>query len=131
MERLRNEIKSLKASMPIAGSLVDTYFYIKTSSNSYSDGQRVNYTARFIPVNPADGLGITEMSVYCEALASTQPWVQDNPVYLDIDTGYYTNGSGEAQYDGDFVATGYGSYTVQITVAIYSTVPGSIQIDFS
>lgn len=129
LEKVDNEIKSLKASMPVAGSMLDTYFYTKVSSAVYPDGATANYRVRFIPADPSGGLGITNVYTYCESLASVSPWSQYNPVYLAVDSGYYKNISGEAVFDDSFSSTGYGTCEVRITAAVSSTVPGSIKIE--
>ena len=131
IDRLQNEIKSLKTSMPIAGSLLDTYFYTAVFTHDYNDGDTAHYTTIFTPANPAGGIGLTSMYTYCEALAQDAYWSQFNPVFLAISEGYHVNGSGQATYDGNFYAAGFGTYTVRVTVSVYSTVPGSLSISWS
>ena len=130
LDKMQNEIRSLKSSMPIAGSLLDTYFYTAVFTHNYNDGQETNYTVKFTPVNPADGIGLTAMYTYCEALAQDAYWSQYNPVFLSIDEGYHVNSSGQAVRDDTFTASGFGTYTVKVTVSVYSTVPGSLSIDW-
>lgn len=131
IDRLQNEIKSLKSSMPIAGSLLDTYFYTAVFTHDYNDNDQANYTVKFTPANPAGGIGLTSMYTYCEALAQDAYWSQFNPVFLSIKEGYYVNGSGQVAFDDRFIASGYGTYTVRVTVSVYSTVPGSLSISWS
>lgn len=131
LERLRNEIKSLKAGMPIAGSLLDTYFYTSVFTHNYNDNDEARYTVKFTPVSPDDGIGLTAMYTYCEALAQDAYWSQYNPVYLAIDEGYQVNSSGQAIKSDRFIASGYGTYTVKITVSVYSSVPGTLSIEWT
>ena len=131
MVKLENEIKSTKTAMPVAGSLVDTYFYSKTETATYPDNTPISYRVKFVPSNLAEGIGLTNMYNYCELLANDSYWSQFNPVFLDIDEGGFINSSGEYVYTGSFNASGYGAtYTLRITVAAYSTVPGSVMIEF-
>lgn len=131
INKLENEVKNTKTAMPIAGSLVDTYFYSKTETATYPDNTQISYRMKFIPSDPANGIGLTNMYNYCELLANDSYWSQFNPVFLDIDEGGYVNSSGEYVCDGSFNASGYGdTYTLRITVAAYSTVPGSVMIEF-
>lgn len=132
INKLDTEIKNIKAAMPIAGSLLDIYFYNKIETASYPDNTSISYKVIFSPTMPALGIGLTNMYNYCELLANDTYWSQFNPVFLDIDEGGYINSSGEYVYEGSFSASGYGdTYTLQITAAVYSTVPGSIRIEFS
>ena len=131
MERLKNEIVSLKASMPVSGASLDTYFYTKTVSASFPDNTTVNYLMKFIPSNPSEGLGLTEMFEYCEGIATTSPWSQNNPFFLSVLNGYSVDSSGNAVKDGGFTASGYGPFDTKITVAVYSTVEGHIEITFN
>lgn len=131
LTRLKNEIKDTKASMPIAGSLLDTYFYSKTDSEVYIDNTTGTYKVRFIPTLPDEGLGMTDMYTYCEVLASNAPWSQYNPVQLFIREGGYVDSNTEYVYEDDFTASGFGNFTLRITAAVYSTVPGHIEIEFS
>lgn len=131
VEKLQNEIRSLKTSMPIAGSLVDIYFYNEVFTKVYPDNTTAHWTAKFIPTNPSAGLGFTIMYEYCEALASDPRWAQFNPVFLSISEGYYINGSGHAVIDDSFSSSGFGDYTVKVTISVYSTVPGSLSIEWS
>ena len=131
VQRLRNEIKSLKTSMPVAGSLLDTYFYSTTViSTSYPDGSTVRFRIKFNPITPADGLGMTELFEYCESLADNAPWSDDNPVFLSVQNGYFVDGNGSAVREDTFSTTGMGTFKARITAAVYSTVPGNIEITF-
>ena len=131
VQRLRNEIKSLKTSMPVGGSLLDTYFYSKTIvSNSYPDGATVNYRIKFNPVTPADGLGMTELFEYCEGLADNSPWSDNNPVFLAVNNGYFVDSNGSAVKENSFFMSNFGTFKARITAAVYSTVPGNIEITF-
>lgn len=131
INKLENEVKNTKTAMPIAGSLVDTYFYSKTEIATYPDNTPISYRVRFIPASLTTGIGLTNMYSYCELLANDSYWSQFNPVFLDIDEGGYLNGSGEYVFESSFNASGYGAtYTLRITSAVYSTVPGSIVIEF-
>lgn len=129
LEKIGDEIKFLKSSMPIAGSMLDTYFYTKVASATYSDGATAHYRVKFIPADSSLGLGITNVYNYCEGLASSSPWSQYNPVFLSVSNGYYKNSAGEAVFDDQFTNSGYGSFEVRVTAAVSSTVPGSIQIE--
>lgn len=131
VQRLRDDIKALKTSMPISGSLLETYFYTKTSSATYADGATAHYTIKFVPTNPQNGLGITELFEYCEGLATGGQWAQYNPVFLTVFEGYYVDGNGNAVRDESYQSTGFGTYEVKVTASVYSTVPGNIQITFS
>lgn len=132
LSKLDNEIKNTKTAMPIAGSLVDTYFYSKTDTAIYPDNTTVSFKVIFTPIDSSAGIGLTNMYSYSELLANDSYWAQFNPVFLDIDEGGYVNSSGEYVYEGRFGASGYGdTYTLRITAAVYSTVPGSIRIEFS
>ena len=131
LERIQNEIKSLKASMPISGSLIDTYFYTEVFTNTYNDNQQANFTIKFTPMDLDNGLGLTIMYEYCEALANDAYWSQFNPVFLSIDEGYYVNSSGQAVKDDSFTASGYGAYTVRVTASVYSTIPGTLSIEWT
>lgn len=129
LERINSEIKQLKSSMPVAGSLLDTYFYTHTATATYNDGVQAKYKIKYTPVFQDEGLGMTEVFVYCEANTSDPDYSQDNPIYLSVEEGYYVE-SGSATNDDYFTATGFGTYEVKITVAVYSTVPGTIEILF-
>lgn len=132
LTKLENEIKSIKTSMPIAGSLLDTYFYNKVEVANYPDNVTASYKVKFVPLDSSSELGVTSMYTYCELLALDGYWSQFNPVFLSIQEGGYVNNSGEYEYTGSFFASGYGdSYDLRVTAAVYSTVPGSIEIEFS
>ena len=131
LERIRSEIKSLKTSMPIAGSLVDIYFYNEVFTKSFPDNTTAKWTVKFTPANPSAGLGFTIMYEYCESLASDSYWAQFNPIFLAISEGYYLDNSGNAAKDDGFVSSGYGNFTVKVTASVYSTVPGSLSIEWS
>lgn len=131
LERLQNEIKSLKTSMPIAGSLIDIYFYNEVFTKDFPDNTTARWTAKFTPINPSDGLGFTVFYEYCEALASDPYWSQFNPVFLAISEGYYVNQSGQAIRDDAFSSSGFGTFTVKVTISVYSTVPGSLSIEWT
>lgn len=130
LERLQGEIKSLKSAMPIAGSLLDTYFYTSVFTHDYNDGDLSKYTAVFTPTMPEYGLGVLSLYVYCESLSTDPRWSPYNPVFLSISEGYQVNNSGQAIRHDSFRATGFGTYTVKVTVSVYSTVPGTLSIEW-
>lgn len=131
VERLRNEIKSLKTTMPIAGSLVDTYCYTQSSSAVFPGNTRASYTMKFKPTFPENGLGLTEMFEYLEVYSSDPYWSQFNPIFLSVLNGYYKDANGNAVKDWGFTYGNNDDYTVKVTVAVYSTVPGDIEISFN
>lgn len=130
LEKLQNEIRSMKSSMPISGSLLDTYFYNSVFMRDYNDNEEVHYSVKFTPVTPADGIGLTALYTYCEALTHDPYKSQYNPVFLSIDEGYHVNSSGQAVRDDQFFASGFGTYTVRVTASVYSTVPGTLSIEW-
>lgn len=130
LEKIENEIKATKSSMPISGSLMDTYFYNKTElSPAYQDGYIASFTVKFTPTNIAAGEGITNLYEYCELIVSDSYWSQFNPMYLNINQGYYMK-DGIAQFDDSFFAAGYGNYNIRATISVFSTVPGSVSIEW-
>ena len=130
LERLQNEIKSLKTSMPIAGSLIDIYFYNEVFTKDFPDNTTARWTAKFTPTDPSAGLGFTIFYEYCEALSSDPRWEPYNPTFLSISEGYYVAQNGEAARDGGFYSSGFGTFTVKVTISVYSTVPGSLSIEW-
>lgn len=127
---LVDDIKALKSSMPVAGSLLDLYFYTKTEISPDYSGGTSNYTTKFVPDNPEEGLGLTEMYKYAEQLAKSDPWAQYNPIFFSISDGYGVDQDGSAARSDSFESGGI-VYNLKITVTVYSTVPGHIEIEFS
>lgn len=131
LERLQNEIKSLKTSMPIAGSLIDIYFYNGVFTKDFPDNTTARWTAKFTPTDPSAGLGFTIFYEYCEALSNDPHWVPYNPLFLAISEGYYVTQSGIAARDDGLMSAGMGTFTAKVTISVYSTVPGSLSIEWS
>lgn len=128
---LRDKTKALKCSMPVAGSLLDIYLYTKTASATYPENTYVHCKVKFVPDNPADGLGITEVFYMLECFAEGGYWAQFNPIFLTVHEGYYKNSNGEAQVDEEASFAGFGGYEAKVTVCVYSTVSGHIEIELS
>lgn len=128
---LRDEIKSLKSSMPIAGSLLDLYFYSETTTVTYQENTHVYCEVKFVPDDPSEGLGITEVFYMLECFATGGYWSQFNPIFLTVHEGYYENSEGEAQVDEEASFAGFGDFETKVTVCVYSTVPGHIEIELT
>lgn len=131
MQQTSDEIKAIKSSMPIAGSLLDLYFYSKVeTSGSYPDGATAYYRVKFVPLDPAGGLGLTELTEDGSFLASSAYWSQFNPLGFTVKRGYKVDPDGSASIEDGFFTAGYGEFNVQVTASVYSTVPGTIEIEF-
>ena len=132
-KKLNDEIKSLKSSLPVSGSLVDTFIYKKTVTKTLRDGESYTCTARFIPTNQGINEGIIEMSIYAENWLSSPSWVQYNPVGAQIVTGYRTRSAGYAEsYVWGAQSTGDGyNWEARVTATVYGTIEGEIEFIWS
>ena len=132
LRKLENDMKALKATAPISGSLVKTFIYKKTASKVYADGYDYTCTIKFIP-SDINATGIVELSYYCENWTNSATFSQYNPVGAYINSGYTINSNGEyvISTTGAFSASDGSTYEVKTTATAYGTIAGSIEIEFS
>lgn len=130
LKRVDDDIKALKANLPISGSLVKTYCHNATSSKTFPDGTAFTYTVKFTPSNEG---GIVDLSGYIELWTNSPTFSQYNPVALYFNSGYTINSSGEyiATGSGSFSASDGSTFEVRATAVVYGTLDGSIEINFS
>lgn len=134
-QRLKNldqDIKSLKSTMPIAGSLVDTFVYRKSASKTLQDNEWFECKARFVPLDKSQQ-GIVEMSLYREDYTSSPSWSANNPIGASISSGYSINDSGDYEvrtWGARSTGDGY-TWEPRITVTVYGTIEGNIEFEWS
>lgn len=129
IQKLEDGIKALKSSMPISGSLVDTYIYKATSTHTYANGDAYNCYAIFVLDDGTfTGQGIVDMALYDELWTSDPNWSSYNPVGAHMSNGYYVNSGIIRTYTyGTFTTTGNYNYEVRATATVYGTLPGHIE----
>lgn len=131
LEKIENDIKSLKSSMPISGSTIDTYILRNTTTKRFADGEDYTCTVRFIPKDGkvmADG--IVEFSVYVEHWIET--WGDDNPVMSVISNGYKHNqGVAEIIETGGHSSSDRSPWEARMTAVAYGTLDGTIEFEWS
>ena len=130
LKRVDDDVKSLKASLPISGSLVKTYCHNATSNKTFPDGSSFTYTVEF---TPSSGGGIVDLSGYIELWTNSPSFSQYNPVALFFNSGYTINSSGKyvATGSGSFAASDGSTFEVRAIAVVYGTLDGSIEIDIS
>lgn len=128
------KIKNAKIALPVAGSLVDFYSYSQTATKSYGYGVLGTWLVTFIPDDPSQGIGITELGVLVEANSTAADLTHSNPQFAYAQNGYtiYSQESLKAHSDGyvfysnsDYPNDGY---IAKITANVFSTVPGEVTI---
>lgn len=131
LERLDNDIKALKASAPISGSLVKTYCYKKTSSKTFPDNTSFNCSVSFAP--DSENNGVVELSCYIETWTNSPTFSQYNPIGAYINSGYTidSNGNYVLSTSGASITSDGSTYEVRATAVVYGTLEGSIEIDIS
>ena len=129
IQKLEDGIKALKSSMPISGSLVDTYIYKATSTHTYPKGDTYLCYAVFVPDDGTfTGQGIVDMALYNEIWTPDPAWSPFNPVFAVMSNGYYVNGGLIRTYTyGSFSTSGNYNYEVRATATVYGTLPGHIE----
>ena len=133
LQRIENELKALKASMPVAGSLVETYCITRHFNKTLPNRSSYQFTITFTPNPGYEKIGINTVSIYIEDWASGPYTSQFNPysftssnIPTQTTTGVmaYTVKGTASFYDGD-------DYEKRITVTSYGTIPGTLSIDWS
>ena len=131
--RLENEMKSLKASLPVSGSLVETYIVTENFTKTLPNHSSYKYTITFTPYQDYEKIGINTMSVYVEDWASGPYTSQFNPYsYSSVSnaaqdnsgTISYSNSGNVNFYDGD-------TFDMKIICSVYGTTPGTLSIIWS
>ncbi len=133
LERIEQEIKDLKASMPVSGSLVETYFISQTFIKTLPNKAAYSFTITFTPYPGYEKAGINTLSMYIEDWASGPYTSQFNPYSFTC----YSNES--QRNDGVIISTHSGTayfydgdtFEERITVCAYGTVPGTLSIEWA
>lgn len=133
LQRVENELKALKASLPVAGSLVETYCMTQKFTKTIQNGANWQYTITFTPFPGYGKIAINTMSVYCEDWASGPYTSQynpysyvsaNNPTQANNGVMVFTRKGKTTFYDGD-------DYEKRLTVTVYGTIPGTLSIAWS
>lgn len=134
LQSIDDKIKNAKISLPVAGSLVDFYLYSETATKTYGYGVLGTWMVRFIPDDPSQGFGITEIGVLVEADSTAADLTPTNPQFCYAQNGYtvYTGDEPRAYSDG-YVYYSNSSYpsdgfVAKITANVISTVAGKVTI---
>lgn len=133
LTRIQNEIKALKSSMPVSGSLVETYCITQKSSKVFPVTSGFSYTIKFTPRAGYERVGIVTVSNYLEEWASGPVTSQYNPYSFVSGISSHQNPDGSVTldysegagywYDGD-------TFEVRVTASVYGTIPGTLSIQW-
>ena len=128
LKRLKDDMESLKTSLPISGSLLRTYCYSATAKKTMPDGEWFNYKIEFTPSN--SNTGIMDISCYVELWTNSPTFSPYNPVGLGFNSGYTINSSGKYVLidGGGFAASDGSTYEVRVIATAYGTLEGSVSI---
>lgn len=133
LTRIENEIKALKSSLPVSGSLVDTFCITRKVTKTLQNEAPYQYTVTFTPDQEYGKKGLATLSIYEEEWASGPYTSQYNPYAFGSShtsrqqsdgTITVTVGDTPYFYDGD-------TFDLKLTVSVYGTIPGDLSITWS
>lgn len=133
LTRIESELKALKSSMPISGSLVETYCITQRFTKTLPNRQPYTFTIKFTPLQGANLSGLSTLSIYVEDWASGPVTSQYNPYSFTSMTSGSQSSDGSITYsssgtpyflDGD-------TFEKRIIASVYGTIPGTLSIKWS
>lgn len=133
LERIKQELKSLKASMPVSSSLVETYIITQTFIKVLPNQQEYTYTITFTPYEDYRKIGINSFSLYKEEWASGPITSQYNPYSFGSVEGASQNADGSMSYSTSSTPYFYDgdTFELRITASVFGTIPGTLSIEWS
>ena len=133
IQRIKEEMQALKASMPVSGSLVETYIVTETFIKTLPNKTPYSFTITFTPSAEYRSVNLSSFSLYEEDWASGPITSQYNPYsFLSIEGAsqdnsgviVYSSSSTPYFFDGD-------TFEIRLTASVYGTVPGTLSIQWS
>lgn len=133
LTRIENELKALKSSMPVSGSLVETYCITQRFTKTLANRSTNTYTIKFTPLQGANISGLSTLSIYEENWASGPVTSRYNPYSFASNTSGMQSGDGSISYSSTFSAQFFDgdTFEVRIIASVYGTIPGTLSIAWS
>lgn len=132
LQKVADEIRSLKATMPISGSLINLYHYTLTDTITMESGKQFYCTVTFTPLNLSESTGLVELSTIEIYNTTSEFWSQYNPMSEQARTGSMAmpGGGYESYLTGVMSTSDEAPWEATVIANVTSTMEGTITISW-